>query len=184
MVDHFINLPFKGYHVNKFLYKTTENTSACGLTCFLDPDERCSFFVIVPGFCYYGDVFQTNPTTPAPAIDPGDTNTMYINTDYAQPSNVSDHFYTQVTLPFKVARLRLINFRPNVPTLETCAIACKAGYEHLLLDQLDMKCQFFIYNDTTLNCHMGNLRFKSDHPPLEDTQLTTLFVETGIESNV
>ncbi|TRY71223.1 hypothetical protein TCAL_13767 [Tigriopus californicus] len=118
MVDHFINLPFKGYHVNKFLYKTTENTSACGLTCFLDPDERCSFFVIVPGFCYYGDVFQTNPTTPAPAIDPGDTNTMYINTDrrrlvqslFKAVSNISLEIPDTSFLGEQVCRDLVLNF--------------------------------------------------------------------------
>lgn len=79
--DHFEPiLPVKGYHINRFLYKRTFSNNVCRLTCYLDPDSRCSFFLIDSGICYFGDVFQTLSNTPPPNVSPIKSLEVNINT--------------------------------------------------------------------------------------------------------
>eukprot|EP00094_Tigriopus_californicus_P013870 TCALIF_13425-PA protein Name:"Protein of unknown function" AED:0.65 eAED:0.84 QI:0/0/0/0.66/0.2/0.16/6/0/481 len=99
--------------------------------------------------------------------------------DYTRTTNVSARSYTQVVMPYKTAHHRLIHHWGGFPTLEDCATACHAGFKRSSRDALDMKCQFFFYNATSLNCYVGNLEFKSEGAPSGNDGIITLFIQTA-----
>ncbi|TRY70091.1 hypothetical protein TCAL_05199, partial [Tigriopus californicus] len=178
-----LTLPVKGYHINRFLYKRISRR-VCGLNCYLDPNGRCSFYFISSRVCYLGDVLNAEATIPPPKISPSANIIIFINADYTRTTNVSARSYTQVVMPYKTAHHRLIHHWGGFPTLEDCATACHAGFKRSSRDALDMKCQFFFYNATSLNCYVGNLEFKSEGPPSDNDGIITLFIQTAVLKEV